>query len=94
LLWRLLLLPPFNSLVLWLWFSGSGLSLRHCVLLSLLPQPLFVTLALSTLLARPSSSDRDPHVSVGYINDLISIEGLDYITSAAMQGLLRDRWAL
>jgi hypothetical protein len=61
-------------------------------LLLLLPlQPLFVTLALSTLLARPSGCDRDPHVSVGYINDLISIEGLDYITSAAMQGLLRDR---
>jgi hypothetical protein len=31
------------------------------------------------------------HVSVGYINDLISIEGLDYITRAAMQGLLQDR---
>jgi hypothetical protein len=31
------------------------------------------------------------NVSVGYINDLISIEGLDYITSAAMHGLLRDR---
>uniref|UniRef100_A0A383VSG5 Uncharacterized protein n=1 Tax=Tetradesmus obliquus TaxID=3088 RepID=A0A383VSG5_TETOB len=54
-------------------------------------QPLFVSLALRTLLARPSACDRDPHVSVGYINDLISIEGLDYITSAAMQGLLRDR---
>ncbi|WIA12780.1 hypothetical protein OEZ85_006411 [Tetradesmus obliquus] len=54
-------------------------------------QPLFVSLALRTLLARPSGCDRDPHVSVGYINDLISIEGLDYITSAAMQGLLRDR---
>jgi hypothetical protein len=53
-----------------------------------------VTLALSTMLARPSSCDRDPHVSVGYINDLISIEGLDYITSAAMQGLLKDRLAL
>ncbi|WIA32941.1 hypothetical protein OEZ86_006108 [Tetradesmus obliquus] len=54
-------------------------------------QPLFVSLALRTLLARPSACDRDPHVSVGYINDLISIEGLDCITSAAMQGLLRDR---
>jgi hypothetical protein len=34
------------------------------------------------------------HVNVGYINDLISIEGLHYITSAAMQGLLRDRCAV
>jgi hypothetical protein len=31
------------------------------------------------------------HVRVVHINDLISIEGLDYITSAAMQGLLQDR---
>lgn len=53
-------------------------------------QPLFVTLALDTLLHRPESSDHDPHVCVGYLNDLIAMDGVDYITSTAMQKLLDD----
>lgn len=53
-------------------------------------QPVFVSLALNTLLDRPQSSDHDPHISVGYINDLIGMDGVDFITSTALQGLLKD----
>ncbi|KAF8067225.1 hypothetical protein HT031_002272 [Scenedesmus sp. PABB004] len=54
-------------------------------------QPAFVTLALNTLLDRPTARDREPHVSVGYINDLIAIDGVDYMTATALQALPRDK---
>lgn len=53
-------------------------------------QPLFVTLALDTLLDRPESSDHDPHVCVGYLNDIVSMDSVDATTNTAVQRLLED----
>lgn len=53
-------------------------------------QPLFVRLAIDTLLERPDSVDHDPHVCVGYLNDLIAMDSVDHMTNKAVQRLLDD----